>query len=366
MDRVILRRWAISTAFLIMLAGVCAFGQGLTGQLSGTVSDASGGTLAGAEVSVTNDLTGQARTVKTTNEGYFVFTELLPGAYSLAINAAGFKKYEQKSISISGNERVTLPPIVMQVGALTETISVSAEAVRIQTESAERAGLINNRQMMELPLKGRSYMGTVRLLPGVVDSANRESPGWNDLTGMNINGTREGSVNLTLDGVTSLDTGSLTGPFLAPSIDAVGEVKVLLSNYQAEYGRSSGATINTIIKSGTKEFHGSAYFFWRNEVLNANEWLNNRQGLKRPRYRFNYPGYSLGGPVIIPGTKFNKDRSKIFFFWSQEFLPLKIPSSQQTLTMPSALERNGDFSQTFDTNGSVIRVNDPLNSVLTN
>jgi hypothetical protein len=336
--------------------------QGLTGQVSGTVTDSTGAVVANAEVSVTNALTRQVRTVRTSEEGYFRFNELLPGTYSLSVTSSGFKKYEQQTIALTANERVTLPPITLEIGGVNETVSVTAEAVRIQTESAERSGLINSRQMMELPLKGRSYMGTVRLLPGVVDTANRESPGWNDLTGMNINGTRAGSINLTLDGVTSLDTGSLTGPYLAPSIDAVSEVKVLLSNYQAEYGRSSGATINTIIKSGTREFHGSAYYFLRNEVLNANEWLNNRQGLKRPRYRFNYPGYTLGGPVLLPGTSFNKNRDKLFFFWSQEFLPLKIPSSQYTLTMPSQLERNGDFSQSFDQNGALIKVNDPTNN----
>src|SRR5579883_2756123 len=117
--------------------------------------------------------------------------------------------------------------------------------------------------MQELPFKGRDYLNTTRLLPGVVDTANRESPGWNGLVGINIMGTRAGSIDLTLDGITSLDTGSSTGPYLAPSLDAVAEVKVLLSNYQAEYGRSSGGSINTIMKSGTHDFHGGAYYFFR-------------------------------------------------------------------------------------------------------
>ncbi len=337
-------------------------GQGLTGWVSGTISDASGAVVPAAEVQLKNAVTGQIRNTQPNESGYFVFTEILPGTYDLNINSKGFKKFEQKGISVSSSERVTLPAITLQVGELTETVSVSADAARVQTESAERAGLINNRQMMELPMKGRSYMGTARLLPGVIDTANRESPGWNDLTGMNINGTRAGSINLTLDGVSSLDTGSLTGPYLAPSIDAVAEVKVLLSNYQAEYGRSSGATINTVIKSGTRDFHGGAYFFWRNEVMNANEWINNRNGVKRPRYRFNYPGYTIGGPVIIPGTNFNKERNKLFFFFSQEFLPLSIPSSTYTLNFPTAAERIGDFSNSRDQGGALIPVYDPFNN----
>src|SRR5205085_3591246 len=235
--------------------------------------------------------------------------------------------------------------IAMHVGAVTETISVTGEAIAVQTQSAERSGLITTRQMQELPLKGRSYLGTAKLLPGIIDTANRESPGWNDLVGVNINGTRAGSIDLNLDGITSLDTGSMTGPYLAPSIDAVSEVKVLLSNYQAEYGRSSGGTINTVIKSGTRDLHGGVYYFFRNEDMNANEWLNNRNGVPRPRYRFNNPGYFVGGPVLLPKTHFNRDRDKLFFFWSQDFLPLTIPSAAGTYTFPTVLERQGDFSK---------------------
>ncbi len=339
-------------AIFILAAGCwpgMIFGQGLTGRLSGNVTDSSGAAVGSADVQIVNSQTGQTRSSKSDGGGNFVFTDLLPGTFTLTISAPGFKKYEQQEVNVSATERVTLPAIAMQVGALTETISVTGEAVAVQTESAERSGLINTRQMQELPLKGRSYIGTAKLLPGVTDTANRESPGWNDLVGININGTRAGSINLNLDGITSLDTGSMTGPYLAPSLDSVAEVKVLLSNYQAEYGRSSGGTINTIIKSGTRDFHGGAYYFFRNEDMNANEWLNNRNGLPRPRYRFNNPGYFVGGPVIFPGTNFNKSRDKLFFFWSQDFLPLTIPSGAGTYTFPTTLERQGNFSQSSAT-----------------
>lgn len=329
---------------LTLLTAVC-FGQGLTGQLSGDVADPSGASVANANIQLTNIQTGQSRNSKSDNQGHYLFAELLPGNFTLEIDVAGFKKYQQTRINVSATERVTLPRITMQVGALTETVSVSSEAVAVQTESAERSGLINARQMQELPLKGRSYLGTAKLIPGIIDTANRESPGWNDLVGININGTRAGSINLNLDGITSLDTGSLVGPYLAPSIDAVAEVKVLLSNYQAEYGRSSGGTINTVIKSGTKDFHGGVYYFLRNEDLNANEWLNNRNGLARPRYRFNNPGYFVGGPVLLPFTNFNRSKDKLFFFWSQDFLPLTIPSGAGTYTFPTASERSGDFTK---------------------
>jgi hypothetical protein len=356
--------WTAGAAILLLSIGwhpEPLWSQGLTGQLSGTIVDSSGATVAGVDVEIANIQTGQKRQTKTNAEGRFVFTELLPGAFDLTANASGFKKYERKDIVLSATERVTLPQITLQVGAISEVVSVTAEAARVQTESAERSGLINQRQMQELPLKGRAYMGTLKLLPGIIDTANRESPGWNDLVGININGTRAGTIDLNLDGITSLDTGSMTGPYLAPSIDAVAEVKVLLSNYQAEYGRASGGTINTIIKSGTRDFHGGAYYFLRNEFLNANEYFNNRNNVPRPRYRFNYPGYFLGGPVLLPGTDFNKDRNKLFFFWSQEFLPLTLPSAIRFQTFPTALERQGDFSKSVDANGALIPIHDPFN-----
>ena len=349
-------------ALVLIGAPVTTLGQGLTGQISGTVQDPSGSAIAGADLVLTNLGTTQARQGKTAADGTFVFTQLLPGRYQLVVTAEGFQKYEQKMIELTATERVVIPPITLRLGEMTQTISVEAEAARLQTQSAERSGLISTRQMQDLAMKGRDYLGLVRLLPGVLDTANREAPGWNNLGGISINGNRAGTINLTLDGISSLDTGSMGGPYLAPSIDAVAEVKVLLTNYQAEYGRSSGGTINTIIKGGTKEFHGGAYYFLRNEALNANEFFRNRDNLPRPRYRFNYPGYFLGGPVIIPGTGINKSREKLFFFWSQEFLPRKRPTNLARRTFPTAAERMGDFSDTRDQNGQLIQILDPFNN----
>jgi len=357
-----LRKKAVATAALGFFACVVPLhGQGLTGQISGTVSDSSGAAIARAEVGLANRLTGQVRSTRTSDDGHFVFAELLPGTFSLTITADGFKKFEQKDVVLSATERLTLPPIALEVGQLTETVSVTAETARVQTESAERSGLISSREMQELPLKGRDYMGMAKLLPGITDTANREYPVANNLVGINVNGTRAGSIALNIDGVTNLDTGSDIGPnHVAPSMDAISEMKVLLSNYQAEYGRSSGGTINVVIKNGTHDFHGGAYYFFRNEALNANEFFNNRNGQPRPRYRFNYPGYFLGGPVLFPHSKFNHNRDKLFFFWSQEFLPLTVPSNISNQTFPTALERQGDFSKSFDQSGKLVPITDPL------
>ncbi len=343
---------------LLFLALVCccqsANAQGLTGQISGTIADPSGSVMPGVKVEIINQETAQIRTATTDSEGNFVVTQLLPGAYSIVVSATGFKKFERKGISLTANERVDVHKLILEVGDLSQTVTVTSQGLYVQTESPERAGLIDEQQIQSIALKGRDYLGLVRLLPGVVDTAAREAPGWNNLVGITINGSRSGTLNLTLDGVSSLDTGSQLGPYLAPGLDAIGEVKVLLTNYQAEYGRSSGGTINVVIKNGTNAFHGGGFYIKRHEQFNANEYFNNARGVDKQRYRFNYWGGNIGGPVLIPGTGFNRNRDKLFFFWSQEYLPRRYPTRQGQLTFPTQLERNGDFSQ------SNVFIRDPL------
>src|SRR5215472_13954824 len=170
----------LSTLLVLSLSASHANAQGLTGQISGTVIDPSNSAITSATLTVVNQESRQSRTTKTNNEGRYVFSELLPGTFTLTVDAPGFKRFEQTEVVVTANERVTLP-VTLQVGSLNEIISVVGEVVQVQTESAERSGLITSREMQEIPLKGRSYMGTTKLLPGIIDTANRESPGWNDL-----------------------------------------------------------------------------------------------------------------------------------------------------------------------------------------
>ncbi|HEY8551152.1 MAG TPA: TonB-dependent receptor [Vicinamibacterales bacterium] len=337
-------------------AGVSA--QGLTGQISGSVLDSSHSVLPGATVTVQNVNTQVKREVVTDANGLFVVTDLLAGTYQVQVTLAGFKTYQQTNIVLSANERLALRPIVLEVGELQETVAVVAEAARVQTQSGERSGVITQDQLEDISLKGRDYMGMLKLMPGVVDTQNREAPGWNNINGLSINGGRNNTINLTYDGVTNLDTGSNTGPFLAPGLDSIAEIKVLTANYQAEYGRSSGGTINVITKSGTSQFRGGGFYQKRDDALNANEWQNNRLGRPKPPYKFDYTGYHIGGPITFPN--FNTDRSKLFFFWNQEFLPRTNPGNLERRRVPTALERQGDFSQSFGTNGQLLIVRDPL------
>jgi outer membrane receptor protein involved in Fe transport len=306
---------------------------------------------------VQNVNTQVRRETVTDGNGGFVVTDLLAGTYTVSVSMSGFRGYQQTDVVLSANERLALRPIVLQVGQLEETIAVTADAARVQTHSGERSGLITQDQLENVTLKGRDYMGMLRLLPGVVDTQNREAPGWNNINGLSINGGRNNTINLTYDGVTNLDTGSNTGPFLAPGLDSIAEIKVLTSNYQAEYGRSSGGTINVVTKSGTRDFHGGGFYSKRDDALNANEWQNNRLQREKPPYKFDYSGYHIGGPIVLPN--FNSGRNKLFFFWNQEFLPRTNPGSLTRRRMPTALERQGDFSQSFGTNGQLLVIRDP-------
>ena len=219
-------RHLVTTTLFALSLWVCSgavLAQGLTGQISGSVTDSSGAVVSNATLQLTNAQTGQTRSTTTSSEGRFVFPELLPGTFTLLIEATGFKKLEQANLVVSAAERVSLPALVLQVGAVGETVTVTAEQSAVKTESAERSGVINTRQFQELPLKGRDWMSSIRLLPGVVDgnATGRDAPGWSTAGGISINGTRTTAVYLNLDGVNLSDTGQNGTNYLAPNIDAI-------------------------------------------------------------------------------------------------------------------------------------------------
>lgn len=349
------------TLFLFLIACLATRlgAQGLTGQISGTIADPSGAGVPNATISFRNMATAQVRQINSDATGAFIVTELLPGTYNLKVAASGFTTFEQTGIVLTATERLVLRTISLRIGDLAQTTTVQAEAVRLQIQSGERSGLITAKQLQEVPLKSRDYAGMLRLLPGVNDVSDREAPRSFGFRFLQANGGRSTSVTATLDGVSQMDTGNQFWPLFTPPVEAIAEVKVMLTNYQAEYGRTTTG-IHVVTKGGTREFHGGGYYFKRNEAFNANEFFNNQVGVPRQRYRYDNPGYYLGGPVLIPGVTTKRD--KLFFFWSQEWLPRKTPNGARRLTFPSALERQGNFSQTFDTNGTLIPVLDPLNN----
>jgi len=362
-------RFSVVLAFALIAAVLgaasSAVAQGLTGQISGVVTDSGGGVLPGATVAIKNAGTNLTRETVTGPDGSFVFPDLLAGKYDLSVTMSGFKAYEQKGVALASTERVALRAISLEVGGVTELVTVQAEAVQVQTSTAARSGMITRDNIEDIALKGRDVAGMLKLLPGVIDTANREAPGWGSMGGgLSINGRT--SFNFSYDGVTNKDTGSNSGNYAAPALDSIGEVRVQTSNFQAEYGRSSGATITVVTRSGSKDFHGSAAYYKRDDALNANEY--NRKvacaagqtvQCKPPDYTFDNEAWTLGGPVLIPGSSFNRGRNKLFFFFSQDILQRTDPGGLNERRMPTALERIGDFSQTRDTSNRPLFIRDP-------
>jgi hypothetical protein len=356
----------------LLVASLSVRAQSVTGQISGTVTDPAGAAIAGATAQLTNDLTKQLRTIVTPPSGSFIFADLVPGNYSIHITNPGFKGYDQRGISVSTDEKVALHDIRLTVGDVNSTVTVSSETAHVATDSSDRSVLVNSTQIANTPVRGRDWLGVLETLPGVVDLNNRDVPGWN--SGMpTVGGGQTGQVLITLDGIGSQDSGNLGKPtnpaaagngWLAPSIDAIGEVKVLVSNYSAEYGSRGGGELVVSIKNGTSQFHGSAYYFYRHESLNANEFFNNQSGLQRPLYRYSNEGGTLGGPLLIPGTNFNKSRTKLFFFFSEDYLSFLTPGTLNKYTMPTTLEREGNFSATDTTTGKLIPIKDPTTGVV--
>ena len=340
-----------------LLFAVLGDGQTITGSIVGSVVDPSGLAVAGAAVELTQTATGARRETATDERGDFTFGGVQPGEYVIAISVSGFKKLEKSRIMLAANEVLPVGKLALEVGAVAETVTVKSQGVAVQTASAERAGSVTGSQLENLMIRGRNPMSLLQLLPGVVDLQAREEKIDRNFD-IYVQGNRRETNSVTIDGMVVNPMGNNFNTVVVLGQDAVAEMRVLLTNYQAEYGRSSGATVNVISKSGSKEFHGLASYFKRNERLNANNFFNNRLGAKKPRYRYDTWNYNVGGPIFVPG-RFNKDRDKLFFFWSQEFWPLKVPTALGQLTVPTALERAGDFSQSLDLNGRLITVSDP-------
>jgi hypothetical protein len=289
---------ALAAAFF--LSAVCLFSQNISGTLSGLVKDPVGALVPGAEVSLTNAETGVNQKASTNESGMFMFSRVLPGTYNLEVSMTGFRTVQLEKITVTATERRSVGEITLQVGQVQERVQVTAEATPVQTASSERAGLVSGDQMQNLAIKGRDFLGLLATLPGIVDTraGSREVVmTGNVLQGLHINGGRETSIMYALDGISAVDTGSNTSVHNEPNMDSIAEVKVLTSNYQAEYGRNSAGAINVVIKSGTQDFHGSAYWYYRHETLNANGFFQNRTNTPKALYRFNSGGGSIGGPI---------------------------------------------------------------------
>jgi hypothetical protein len=325
--------------------------------VKGTVHDSSGGFIASAKCTLTNQATNLKVSVDTQADGSFVFLNILAGTYELSVGAPGFKTFNMNGIVVTSSEFHALNDVVLSVGSTTESVTVAEEAPPVQTVSGERSDVVNATTLSEIAVKGRDFLSYMATLPGVIDtSASRDASGRNAMGGLHMNGGRDTQTLMLIDGTPVMDSGNNNIPEQS-TMDSVQEIKILTNAYQAEYGRNAGGTVSVITKSGGESFHGSAYDYYRHEALNANTFFNNTTGTPKGPYRYRVSGYTLGGPVIIP--KASSLRHKMYFFFGHELLGSKVLFNPQYITMPTALERAGDFSQSYNNAGQLITIKDP-------
>jgi hypothetical protein len=320
-------------------------------QISGRVVDPSGLPVPEAMVKLVNVLNAGQRSAPTDAQGEFVFASLQPGTYELEVTVQGFKMLSKKDIVVNASDHLSAGTLQMQIGTATQSISVNADVTPVQTESGERSAVLDEKQIRTLLDPARNFLNLTRVLPGVVATS---TTGQDQLGiyGMDtVNGVRSEYSTVSMDGVNANTNANNIDLVQTPlNTDAISETKILSNNYQAEDGGTSGSSINAVTKSGTRDFHGTGYYFKRHEEFNANDYFNSAywNGTEQPKgeNRFNTIGYNIGGPVLIPFTSFNKNRDKLFFFFSQEIWPTVHPGDGNPLRLrvPTADERQGIFT----------------------
>jgi hypothetical protein len=269
----------------------------------------------------------------------------------------GFERLAKERVTVLAADRITVGVLTLSVGAVKTVVTVSAAVTPVQTTSSERSTVITSEQMEGLMSLGRDFTSLTRIMPGSTYEGNGNSMLGAASTG-NFNGVSSNLNSINTDGVSSntRNVGIVEGPL---NMDAIQEVKVLDANYQAEYGKVAGSIIDVVSKSGTRDYHGTVSYYLRNEDLNANDYFSNRAGAARARYRYNTINASFGGPIFGPGP-FHSLRDKLFFFFSEDYEPNSTPNGVRYYTMPTALERTGDFSQSVNSSGQLYTVLDPI------
>lgn len=348
--RILWLRVICVSVFALLICSIAVQGQQITGDISGTVKDPSGALVPNASVTLTNiDKNVVVRTATTGSDGEFAFPQLSVGRYAITVEAPNFQKYTQTGIVLNVNDKLTLLP-VLEVGTTTQEVTVQAAAQQVNMQDATATGVVTGTQVRELSLNNRVWEQLLTLVPGVSDSNNADqyyvgatSPFGGSSTnviGFQVNGGRREENNFQVDGMDNVDRGSNLTLLSFPSVDAISEFRIVRGVYDPELGRSAGAQVNVVTRSGTSTVHGGAYEFFRNDYLNANNYFNNHAGVARPKLRYNDFGGTFGGPVYIPKIYEHKD--KTFFFVSEEARRVVVYSTG-TAVAPTAGMMTGTF-----------------------
>lgn len=354
-----MRMWLRPVGFIVITT-LLLRAQSFTGSVVGVVMDSSGAVIPRATLTVTHRETSEARTVLTTGRGEYSIPALPPGTYELKAQAPGFKQYVRDDVRVGVLQSVRID-VTLEPGSVAEVVSVTAESPLLDTTDASLGQVVDNRKIINLPLNGRNPMALVAMTTGVVPGDSSTFGGQPVLQNVyaqgnfSVNSGLQSQSESLVDGVPN-NVFLWNAPAFVPSVEAIEEFKVQTNNFSAEFGHTGGGIVNITTKSGSNRFHGSAFEFLRNSALDANNFFNNRSGQNKPPFTYNQFGASIGGPVKLPGYN---GTNRTFFFGDYEGFRQR---SGRTIlsTVPQALQRQGDFSQTRNAAGQPITIYDPL------
>jgi Carboxypeptidase regulatory-like domain len=338
------RRFGLQALLLLLSIGllVGVHAQSSTsGNITGTVRDPQGAAVPKAEINITDEKTGASRTVTANDDGFFNAPSLPAATYTITTSPSGFKKTIVTGVELHVSENKTVN-IDVQVGQVTETVTVTSDAAPVEVRSGEVSSLISEKQVTELPLNGRNYAQLALMVPGVspVTQAGAggafasKGTGLDSGVDMSVNGNQSNANLWTVDGVNNMDVGSNRTLLVFPSVDSIQEFRVERNSFSAEFGQAQGAVVNLITKGGSNDFHGSAFEFYRNDSLNANSFFLNRAGQPKAQLKYNNFGGNFSGPII---------KNRVFFFWSEEWRRER-RGTVLSARVPTAAEKTGDFS----------------------
>ncbi len=334
------------------------FGQVFTATMTGVVADPTGAVISNAKVTVTNTSNNEVRTTTTGSNGSYTVSQLLPGPYELSVEATGFQKYVRQGLDLRANDSAQLN-VGLQLGSTSQTVEVTGAAPLLDTQTADQSTHIETQTLANIPMSTRTPFQIVFANAGISTAFNgaTTSTGDQNQDRFGMNGGRTESTAILVDGISDTTSSQWNGLYVAPTLDSVQEVQLVRNSYDTQYGRSGGGVFSLVTKSGTNQFHGEAFEFLQNSELDANNYFNNRFGVRRPFYGQNQFGGNFGGPIW---------RSKrLFFFASYEGLRQGTPAAS-TQTVPTALQRQGNFSQTYNSDGSLQVIYNPFSTVLQN
>jgi hypothetical protein len=340
---------------LLILAGCLLHAQVQpVGTIDGSITDGSGGTLAGVKVTLRNLDTGVARDTSTNESGNYFFPLVSPGRYEASVEKAGFKKGIQE-VTVRTGIRSTAD-FALQLGQVTDSVQVTGESPLLETSTASVSRNISQRTVQDMPLLARNVLMLVNLAPGITNNApTSNTTGLIDIDSVSYtsaSGANNRTNEFLMDGIPNNVSDRVA---YIPSVDDVEEFTVSTNALDAEYGHGGGMYVNVVTKGGTNSLHGNLYDFFRNDKLNANSFFSNAAGAKRPVFRFNQYGLTAGGPIV---------KNKLFWFFNYEGLRQRTPRAYR-ITVPTALQRMGDFSQTFNAAGAPFLIADPLTTTAT-